>query len=507
MAPGLVKGGWLRQRIAGGESLGCLWLALGSPSIAELAADAGPDALVFDLQHGLWERQALEAAIGMTRHKASPLVRVARNAPLEIGAALDAGAVGVIVPLVETAEEARRAVDAARFPPLGSRSGGGVRPLTDFKNYVAEANDGVLVAVMIETKLGLENAAAIAATPGLDMVFIGTGDLALSLGCFPDNGPVHEAAIETIAAACSAAGTACGIFTIYGTIALERRRQGFQLSVLGEDASLLNGAFKTTSGRFLAAGQPPATVLDGAVAFVTGTSRGIGRSLVDRLLAAGAKRVYCAARDTAQIADLIATGGGKLIPVTLDITSDAAVEAAAAQAGDVTLLINNAGLNFNQAFTSPDVMGNARAEMETNYFGPLRMCRAFAPVLRRNGGGTIVNILSILSRASLPAMGPLCASKAAALSLTHSVRAHLQAQSTKVMAVMPGAVDTDMSRDLQGPKMPPGDVADAVIDGLKVGLEEVYPGDMAAGVAFGLAIDPKGVERQFGGYFNPTETW
>jgi len=499
-----AKGGWLRERIAGGEKLGCLWLALGSPSIAELAADSGVDALVFDLQHGLWERQALEAAIGMTRHKASPLVRVARNAPLEIGAALDAGAVGVIVPLVETAAEARRAVDAARFPPQGSRSGGGVRPLTDFKNYVATANDGVLVSVMIETKLGLENAAEIAAVPGLDMVFIGTGDLALSIGCFPDNGPVHEAAIETIAAACRAAGTACGIFTIYSTMALERRRQGFQFAVLGEDANLLGNAFKTTSGRFLPA---PAAPLEGAVAFVTGTSRGIGRSLVEKLLASGAKKIYCAARNTDQIADLVAGGGGKLIPVALDITDDAAVEAAASAAGDVTLLINNAGLNFNQAFTSPDVMGNARTEMETNYFGPLRMCRAFAPVLRRNGGGTIVNILSILSRASLPAMGSLCASKAAALSLTHSVRAHLQAQGTKVMAVMPGAVDTDMSRDLQGPKMAPGEVADAVIDGLQTGLEEVYPGDMAAGVAYGLTIDPKGVERQFGGYFNPGETW
>jgi NAD(P)-dependent dehydrogenase (short-subunit alcohol dehydrogenase family) len=152
-------------------------------------------------------------------------------------------------------------------------------------------------------------------------------------------------------------------------------------------------------------------------------------------------------------------------------------------------------------------MTNARTEMETNYFGPLRMCRAFAPVLRRNGGGTIVNILSILSQASLPAMGSLCASKAAALSMTHAARAHLKAQGTRVVAVLPGAVDTDMSRDLQGPKMAPSAVADAVIDGLKVGLEEIYPGEMAAGVAFGLAIDPKTIERQFGTYFSPEETW
>src|SRR5690348_17893295 len=127
----------------------------------------------------------------MVRARSAPLVRVARNGAAEIGTALDAGAVGVIVPLVETAEEARQAVDAARYPPQGNRSGGGVRPLMDFKRYVPAANEHVLVAVMIETKRGVANAAAIAATPGVDMVFIGTGDLALSLGVFPDLGPAR----------------------------------------------------------------------------------------------------------------------------------------------------------------------------------------------------------------------------------------------------------------------------------------------------------------------------
>jgi 2-dehydro-3-deoxyglucarate aldolase/4-hydroxy-2-oxoheptanedioate aldolase len=490
--------GWLRERLVAGESLGCLWLMLGSPSVAEMAAASGPDALVFDLQHGLWERSALEAAIGITRDKASPLVRVARNAPLEIGAALDAGAVGVIVPLVETAEEAAAAVDAARFPPAGSRSGGGVRPLMNFVPYVGEANDGVLVAVMIETAKGLENAAAIAATPGLDMVFIGTGDLAISLGCFPDNGPKFDAALEKIRRSCNEAAIACGCFTLYSTIAAERRRQGFLLTVLGDDAGLLNAAFKTTSRNFAA---PPPKTLAGEVAFVTGTSRGIGRILIDRLLAAGVAKIYCAARKPAPSSD------PRLIQVALDITDDQQVAAAAELAGDVTLLINNAGVNHNQAFTSPDVMRNAEIEMGTNYFGPLRMCRAFAPVLRRNGGGAIVNVLSILSRVNLPAMGSLCASKAAALSLTHAIRAHLQAQGTHVMAVMPAAVDTDMSRDHQGPKMSPGEVADAIIDGLQRNLEEIYPGDIAAGVAFGLALDPRSVQQQFSGYFNPGETW
>jgi 2-keto-3-deoxy-L-rhamnonate aldolase RhmA/NAD(P)-dependent dehydrogenase (short-subunit alcohol dehydrogenase family) len=490
----------LRERIRGGDCIGCIWLALGSAAAAELAADTEPDAVVFDLQHGLWERQALEGAIGMVRAKSAPLVRVARNGPAEIGTALDAGAVGVIVPLVETAEEARQAVDAARYPPEGHRSGGGVRPLMDFKRYVPAANEGVLVVVMIETKRGVENAAEIAATPGVDMVFIGTGDLALSLGVFPDLGPAHEAAISAVQTACRKAGAACGIFTLYSTMALDRRRQGFQCVVLGDDTTLLHQAFKQTSARFRPRVAVAADPIRGAVALVTGTSRGIGPCLVRALLEAGARRIYCAAREPAQIAALVAGAPDRLVPLKLDITDDADVEAAATRARDVTLLVNNAGINFNHAFTSAAAMANARAEMETNYFGPFRLCRAFAPILRRNGGGTIVNMLSILAHMNLPMMGSLCASKAAALSLTQALRAELASQGTRVLGVLPGAVDTDMTRGLTIPKLAPETVAAAVIDGLRRGLEEIYPGDMASRVAFGLSLDPKEVERQFAQY-------
>ena len=215
---------------------------------------------------------------------------------------------------------------------------------------------------------------------------------------------------------------------------------------------------------------------------------------------AGAKRIYCAARNPAQTEALIASAPDRLIPIKLDITRDADAEAAAERAQDVTLLVNNAGLNFNQTFSSAGAMANARTEMETNYLGPLRLCRAFAPVLRKNGGGTIVNMLSILAHMNLPMMGSLCASKAAALSLTQALRAELAAQGTRVVGVLPGAVDTDMTRGLTIPKLAPETIAAAVVDGLRRGLDEIYPGDMAAGVAFGLALDPKEVERQFAQY-------
>jgi NAD(P)-dependent dehydrogenase (short-subunit alcohol dehydrogenase family) len=231
----------------------------------------------------------------------------------------------------------------------------------------------------------------------------------------------------------------------------------------------------------------------GTVAFVTGTNRGIGAQFVKALQARGAAKIYAASRRGE------ATVEG-VIPVKLDITKPNEVAAAVAMAGDTTLLINNAGVNFNTPLLNPPAADNARLEMEVNYFGTLAMCRAFAPILGANGGGTIVNMLSILSQVNLPLMGSLCASKAAALSLTQGVRAQLAPQGTVVLAVMPGAVDTDMTKDFPPPKMDPADVASAVMDAIEAGLEEVYPGDMAIDIARRLAADPKGVEKAFASY-------
>src|SRR5258707_15177213 len=107
----------LRAGIKDGRRFGCIWLSLGSVALAELAADAAPDAIMFDLQHGLWERQALEAAIGIVRQRSVPLVRTADASPIAISTALDAGALGVVVPLIETAEQAAAVVSASRYPP------------------------------------------------------------------------------------------------------------------------------------------------------------------------------------------------------------------------------------------------------------------------------------------------------------------------------------------------------------------------------------------------------
>ena len=238
----------------------------------------------------------------------------------------------------------------------------------------------------------------------------------------------------------------------------------------------------------------------GCVALVTGANRGIGREFVNTLVQRGARKVYACARTTDGVSDLVDVHSGTVEAVQLDITNADQVADAARHCKDVNLLVNNAGINRLSSFISSDSDSSAREEMETNYFGTMAMCRAFAGILGANGGGAIANILSILARVNLPMMGSLCASKSAGLSLTQGVRAELAKQGTLVLAVMPGAVDTDMSRDFPPPKMPPSEVAEKTLNALESGAEELYPGDMADGVAQGLDADAKGVEKNFAQY-------
>ncbi|WP_293857698.1 aldolase/citrate lyase family protein [uncultured Alsobacter sp.] len=242
----------LRYRLDKGETLGVTWLMMGSVAMTEIAAKARPDAIVLDLQHGLWERRAMEEAIGIVPSDIPVLVRVAENSPLAIGQALDAGAEGVIVPLVETAKQARKAVDAARFPPHGNRSGGGVRPLCDFVDYVHGCERGIVVVVMIETEKGVKNAREIAAVEGVDMVFIGTGDLALSLGTFPHFDARHDVACATVHAACKAEWTLCGCFTGNLDGARARREKGYRMVVTSNDVDVLMRGFGQATAGFMA---------------------------------------------------------------------------------------------------------------------------------------------------------------------------------------------------------------------------------------------------------------
>lgn len=237
--------------------------------------------------------------------------------------------------------------------------------------------------------------------------------------------------------------------------------------------------------------------IKGAVALVTGANRGIGAALVDALVKAGAKRVYAGMRNPPA-----AVPGSVVVPVALDITDDARVAELARELGDVDILVNNAGISTGQPLLGAKDAHGAEQEMRVNYFGTLAMARAFAPILKKNGGGALVNVLSILSRVNLPASGSYSASKAAAFSLTQGIRAELARQKTLVIGVMPSFVDTDMTVRVNAPKMAATTVASDVVAAILAGTEDVYPGE-AADIAAALQREPRAVAKSLAGAFYP----
>ncbi|WP_433442200.1 SDR family oxidoreductase [Nonomuraea sp. CA-141351] len=207
--------------------------------------------------------------------------------------------------------------------------------------------------------------------------------------------------------------------------------------------------------------------IDECVALVTGANRGLGAAFARMLLKRGARRVYAGVRDPATVTD------AGVVPIRLDVTDPDQVADAAERCADVTLLINNAGVLADSPLLAAPSMEAGRAEMEVNYFGTLSMCRAFAPVLRRNGGGAMVNVLSAASFFTNPAMGSYAASKAAAWALTNGARVELRRQGTQVVAVHSGYIDTDMAARVTDTKASPETVATTTLDALEAGAEEV----------------------------------
>lgn len=236
-----------------------------------------------------------------------------------------------------------------------------------------------------------------------------------------------------------------------------------------------------------------------AIALVTGANGGIGQYYIQGLQAAGVTRIYTGARNLDSLKDIAATDPDRIIPIPLDITDDASVQAAAQAYSDVNLLINNAGVGFNQRLVTAMNFDKARSEIEVNYLGMLRMCLAFAPVLKANGGGAIVNMLTILAKVNFPLNASYCASKAAALLATQGIRAELASQKTLVVGVMPGTVDTGMSKDFPPPKVAPEEVVRVALQAVMDEVEDVYPGDQAQEMQAQLLQDPKAVEKWMAG--------
>jgi NAD(P)-dependent dehydrogenase (short-subunit alcohol dehydrogenase family) len=232
------------------------------------------------------------------------------------------------------------------------------------------------------------------------------------------------------------------------------------------------------------------------VALVTGANRGLGRALVADLLVRGARRVYAAARDPRAILE-----DRRVVPLQLDTTDPAQVQAAAAAAPDVRLLVNNAGV-----LASTSVLDSAREslqrDLDVNYHGTLNVVRAFLPTLSApaaSGDAAIVNVLSVVSMASMLGLGGYSASKAAAWSLTQALRAELRARGVRVHAAFPGPIDTDMTHGMELVKTSPADVARAILDGVEAGHDDIAPDPMSADVLATFLRDPRELERQFAG--------
>ncbi|OBI13382.1 short-chain dehydrogenase [Mycobacterium sp. E2327] len=234
-----------------------------------------------------------------------------------------------------------------------------------------------------------------------------------------------------------------------------------------------------------AVNSPGGVAIAGARALVTGANRGLGKAFVQELLDRGAARVYAAARNP----DAVDFDDARVIPISLDITNSDDIRRAASGCPDVTVLINNAGAMLRSPLLASPDLSAARSEMETNYFGTLAMCRAFAPVLARQGGGALVNMLSIASWFANPFNGSYGASKSAEWALTNAIRVELRAQGTLVVGVHAGWIDTDMADAVAEAKLSPGDVACQTLAAIQHGDEEVLTDDRTRHVKASLPHD------------------
>ncbi|ADI12877.1 short chain dehydrogenase [Streptomyces bingchenggensis BCW-1] len=225
--------------------------------------------------------------------------------------------------------------------------------------------------------------------------------------------------------------------------------------------------------------------IKGSVALVTGANRGIGRAFVRALIEHGAAKVYAGVRDPATVT------GEDLIPLRLDVTSPDDIAAAAATADDVTIVINNAGISSGDTGLLEGPLDGARQAMEVNYFGTWAVSRAFAPILQRNGGGALVNMLSRASWAGRPDFPGYAASKAAQWSLTDSLRQGLREQGTLVVGVHAGFVETDLSARIDEPKITAVDVAEQAMQAIADGRTEVLADEPTRQLKAALSQPPQ----------------
>jgi NAD(P)-dependent dehydrogenase (short-subunit alcohol dehydrogenase family) len=237
--------------------------------------------------------------------------------------------------------------------------------------------------------------------------------------------------------------------------------------------------------------------VSGSTALVTGANRGLGARIVAQLLESGAAKVYATARDPKTIDPKVAAEP-RVRTLALDITDQASVDKAAAEAGDVSLLVNNAGvLAFGSALEGD--LDMFTRDIATNYLGTLRVTRAFVPALAANGPSAIANVLTLIALAPVGPMAGYCASKAAAHSITQALRAELRSRNIEVIGAYPGGIDTDMLAGVEADKAAPEEVARRIVAGIVAGETVVWPDDASAGAGAAYLENPLALEKMLAG--------
>ncbi|MAE83433.1 MAG: short-chain dehydrogenase [Flammeovirgaceae bacterium] len=241
--------------------------------------------------------------------------------------------------------------------------------------------------------------------------------------------------------------------------------------------------------------------VEGKVALVSGSNKGIGRAIVVELIKNGAAKVYAGARNTRNLESLVSEFGDQVIPLELDVTNDAQIKEAVLKAPDVNILVNNAGtLNFGN-FSNGQMMEALKENLEINVYGTLRMCSAFIPTLKTHDSAAILNVLSIVGLTNVPMTNAYSVSKAAAHCMTLGLRGELKNTNIFVAGIYPGPIDTDMGNKVESfEKDTPENVARGVLSSIKEGMEDIFPDDMAKQFGEIYASSPKQAERMFADY-------
>ena len=237
--------------------------------------------------------------------------------------------------------------------------------------------------------------------------------------------------------------------------------------------------------------------IQGKTALVTGANRGIGKAIVEALIAQGAKRIYAAARDIESLQALVTQAPEVIVPVQLDVTKAGDIANIVTLVGQLDILINNAGIATGRDFSSAESLAIAADEMATNYFGVISLTHALLPLLHRSSGAAVINVSSIAGIANFPTLGPYSASKAAVHSFTQGLRAEVRKAKIAVVGVYPGPVATRMTEGFEMDKAAPADVANAVLTGLKNGEEDVFPDAFSQAMYQVFLQSPKQLEQQF----------